>query len=230
MRRVPGVALWFGLMTCVALCEIASAAEATDEDGEVVEKPPEQPGAIMTLLAYGLTIAGLAMVVVPLSSAFHSSLSYPHVRLMVINLLRSNPNRAETMCKNMPGTFMEPVGGAIKAAAMMGTRDPKVLASATLPTYDALGTGVSMKWKTLIGKAKLGLMASGGGIAIALATGVWPVVVIAIGVLAGGGFVYLLVHKSRVDRSIVRARADVLPDVDRAFVDGRYRASSPLMK
>jgi hypothetical protein len=228
MKRAHLAAFVFGLATFLAVCEVARAQDATGENGEVVEKPPEPPGTVKTLLAYGLAIAGLGMVLVPLSSAFKGNLKYLHARVMMINLLRSNPNHAETMCKTMPGTFMEAIGAAIKTAAMMGgTRDPKVIASATVPTYDATATGVSMKWKTMIGKAKLGLMAAGGGMAIALASGVWPAFVILIGLAAGGGFVYLLVRKSEIDSSILQARAEVLPEVDRAFIDGRYVLPPP---
>jgi hypothetical protein len=76
---------------------------------------------------------------------------------------------------------------------------------------------VIQHWKSLIGKAKLAGLAAGG--AIALKPGVLTIV---LGVVAVGGLLWLLYYKMEIDRSIFRAKVEVLPEVDRAFVDGRY--------
>jgi hypothetical protein len=98
-----------------------------------------------------------------------------------------------------------------------GIRDPAIIASATVPSYDAIGAVVIQHWKGLVGKAKLAAMAAIGGIAVKPA-----VIPIVLGVIAVGGVVWLMIYKVEIDRSIFRAKVEVLPDVDRAFVDGRY--------
>jgi hypothetical protein len=82
---------------------------------------------------------------------------------------------------------------------------------------------VSMRWKQLLGRVKLGAMAAGGAVLMGLSSGVPPIVVIVLAVAVGIGFLWLYLYKEEVDRCMVRARAEILPEVDRAFVDGRYQ-------
>src|SRR5204862_3326263 len=119
-------------------------------------------------------------------------------------------------------TYFAAVGAAIKTAGMCRSRDPKVVASATVPSYDGNAIAVSMKWKQLLGRVKLGAMAAGGAVALGLSTGVPPILVIVLAVGVGIGFLWVFLFKTEIDRSILRARAEILPEVDRAFVEGRY--------
>jgi len=79
-----------------------------------------------------------------------------------------------------------------------------------------------MKWKQLVGRVKLAMMAAGGAVVIGMSQGVPPILVIVLAAGVGIGFLWLFFYKQEVDRSMVRARAEILPEVDRAFVDGRY--------
>lgn len=211
-------------LTC-AVCELAIAQ---DDEEVVVEEPKEekkeQPSAVKAVLAYALVLGGLAVVGVGVAKTFTSSLSYLNARLMLVNLLRTNPYQAEHVCRNMKHTFFEPIGAALKTGATTQSRDPAVIATATRPTYDAIGTTVSMHWKTLVGKTKLAGMALGGGVAIALTGKSTPVFLIILGVLGLAGLIWVALYKMQVDRSITRARAEILPEAERAIIDGRYVA------
>ena len=105
---------------------------------------------------------------------------------------------------------------------MCGTQDPAIVATATRPAFDATGMAIVMRWKTLVGKVKMGLMLVGGGLAIGLSGGTTSILVIILAVLCALAGVWLLVHKHEVERSIILARAEVLPEVDRAFAEGRF--------
>jgi hypothetical protein len=96
-------------------------------------------------------------------------------------------------------------------------QDPKIIASATLPAYDAAASQVTQHWKGLVGKGKLAAVAALG--AIAVKPGVFTVI---FGVVAAAGIVWLWFYKAEIDRSLFRAKVEVLPDVDRAFVEMRY--------
>lgn len=206
------------------------------------------------LLSYGLALVGLGTVVLSLLKALRGNLSYPSARLLITNLLRTNPNQAEATCASMPGTFYEPLGATLKACAMMGTRDHAVLVQASRPTYDAVGQAVVQGFKGHITKAKIGLMMVVGALAMsALLTkepekvvddpnydptadvveppepgffdGPGPLVIIAL--LAAGGMLWIFLRKQELERAVVRARAEILPEVERAFVEGRYRLPPP---
>ncbi|HEY0481862.1 MAG TPA: hypothetical protein VGD37_30295 [Kofleriaceae bacterium] len=151
-----------------------------------------------------------------------SNLKYIYTRPLLINALRTNANHAERLCKTAPESYFGAIGAAIKIAGMMRSQDPKVVAGATLPSYDAAAAAVSMKWKQLLGRVKLGAMAAGGAIIIGMSSGVPPIFVIVLAVGVGIGFLWLFLYKAEVDRCMLLARAEILPEVDRAFVDGRY--------
>jgi hypothetical protein len=57
---------------------------------------------------------------------------------------------------------------------------------------------------------------------LGLSAGFPPILVIVLAVGVGIGFLWLFFYKAEVDRCMIRARAEILPEVDRAFVDGRY--------
>jgi hypothetical protein len=177
---------------------------------------------VSTLASYGLAILGFVMMATAVARTLASNLKYMYTRPLLINALRTNANHAEKLCKSSPESYWAAVGAAIKTAGMIGSRDPKVLATATVPAYDAAGVQVSMKWKQLVGRVKLALMAAGGAVLIGLTKGVPPILVIVLAVGVGIGFLWLYFYKAEVDRCIVLARAEILPEVDRAFIDGRY--------
>lgn len=151
-----------------------------------------------------------------------SSLKYMYTRPLLINALRTNANYAEMLCKSRPGTYYAAVGGALATGAMVRSRDPKIVCKATVPAYDAAAIQVSMTWKQLLGRVKLGLLAAGGAVVLGMSKGAPPIIVIVLAVSVGLGFVWLYFYKAEIDRCIVLARAEILPEVDRAFAEGRY--------
>jgi hypothetical protein len=151
-----------------------------------------------------------------------SNLKYIYTRPLLINALRTNGNHAEQLCKTAPESYFGAIGAAIKTAAMTQSRDLKVVNGATVPTYDGAAMAISMKWKQLLGRVKLAGMAAGGALVIGMSKGVPPIFVIVLAAGVGIGFLWLFFYNQEIDRCILRARAEILPEVDRAFVEGRY--------
>jgi hypothetical protein len=177
---------------------------------------------VATLASYGLAIIGFVVMLVATLPIFANNMNYPSAKLMLVNLLRTNPNRAEDVCRSMPGTFFEAIGSAIKIAAMSKSRDPKVVTAATRPGYDAIGATVGTRYTMILGKAKLAGMALGGGLAMAISNGTFPLVHILLGAIGGILVIVVFVRKSEAESSVIRARAEILPEVERALIDGRY--------
>jgi hypothetical protein len=178
---------------------------------------------VETVLSYGLAIVAVGVMAVAVLKTLASNLKYIYTRPLLINSLRANANHTELLCKSSSDTYFAAVGQAIKTAAMMRSQDPKVLPTATAPAYDAAGKGVVAKWSTLLGKAKLGVMAAAGALALPIAkNSVPPIPVIVLAVAVGIGYLWLFLFKAEIERCIIRARAEILPEVDSAFVAGRY--------
>lgn len=215
------IACVLGLATYFAACPVLEAQAQSDDSAEEAPPPPpkdDEPSTLRAVIGYSLSIAGVFVVVALVVHTLSKTLKYEQARNAIIHLLRTNPNQAELQCRTMPHSFCDAIGAAIKAGAMTGgTQDPAVIASATMPTYDAIGAVVIQHWKGLVGKGKLATVAAVAAIAV-----MPGVLTILLGVLAAGGMVWLLFYKVEIDRSIFRAKVEVMPDVDRAFVDGRY--------
>jgi hypothetical protein len=177
---------------------------------------------VATVGSYLLAIVGFGMMVSAVLRTLGSNLKYIYTRPLLINALRTNGNYAEQLCKTRPDSYYGAIGAAMKTAAMCLSRDPKVVTGATVPSYDAQVMAVSMKWKQLLGRVKLGLMAAGGAVVIGLSKGVPPIPVLVLAVGVGIGFLWLYFFKVEIDRCMILARAEILPEVDRAFVEGRY--------
>jgi hypothetical protein len=175
-----------------------------------------------TVLSYGLAIVGFAMMASAVMRTLGSSLKYMYTRPLIINALRTNGNYAEQLCKSRPQTYFAAVGAALSTGAMVRSRDTKIVCKATVPAFDAAGMQVSMGWKQLLGRVKLGAMAAGGAVILGLKDGAPPIVVIVLAAGVGLGYLWLYLYKAEIDRCIILARAEILPEVDRAFADGRY--------
>lgn len=221
MKRATVAGFVLGLFIVFTVCPVleAMAQDAAGEtDGEPKPPPEEKPSTIKKVAGYALSIGGTFVVIAIVIHTLSKTLKYDQARNAIIHLLRSNPNQAELQCTTLPHSFYDAIGASIKAGAMAGsTQDATMIATATVPTYDAIGAVVIQHWKGLVGKAKLAFVASAG--AIALKPG--PLTII-LGICAAGGVLWLMYYKSEIDRSIFRAKIEVLPEVDRAFVDGRY--------
>jgi hypothetical protein len=177
---------------------------------------------VKVFLSYALSLAGLGFVLAAVIGATIVNLSYPAARMRLVNMIHTNLNKAEIMCRTGKGTFFEPVGSAIKIAAMSQTTDLQMLALATKPGYDAGVMPVTMHWKTLFGRGKKGVALVVGGLAMAIAVKTSPIlhIIIAIGTaIAAAWFIHT---RSENERSLLRARAEILPEVERAFSEGKY--------
>ncbi|HZJ66874.1 MAG TPA: hypothetical protein VFD36_25380 [Kofleriaceae bacterium] len=177
---------------------------------------------VETVVSYGLAILGFGMMASVLVRTMGSNLKYIYTRPLLINTLRKSANHAELLCKSGKETYFAAIGEAIKTGAMMQSRDPKVLVGATAPAYDAVGKAVLVKWGMLLGRVKLGAMAAGGAVVVAATKGFPPIAVLILAIGVGIGYLWLFLYKAEIERCIVRARAEILPEVDRAFVEGRY--------
>ncbi len=203
------------------------------------------------LLSYGIALAGLVMVALAMFKALATNLSYPGAKLMLTNLLRTNPNKAEMVCKSLPGTFFEPLAMTFSTVAQTGMRDPNVVIQTTRPTFDGVAKGVVMGFGGHMTKAKLGLMAVVGGLVLSILmtakgpekkaddpnydptadveeveepgffSGPGPLIIIFL--LAAGGAAVIYARKADLERSIVRARAELLPELEKSVIEGRYQ-------
>lgn len=176
------------------------------------------------LLSYGLALVGVGMLVIAMAPAFAGT-KYVHAKLMLLNLLRTQPNRAEIACRTVKGTFMEAIGGGFKTWLMTKMRDPAIVAQMVRAGYDAAAGQVAARYKQLLTKAKLGAGMVVGGLAMSvMAEGKTRPLLVILALLCGGGFLFLLHRKSVVERELMLARAEILPDVERAIIDGRFAA------
>ncbi len=182
---------------------------------------------LKTILSYGLGAVGLIMLLLAVTQVAAANLNYASARYTLINMLRSSPNQAEMVTKSIPMTFFEPLHAVIKTLAMCRSNDPVLISKTAPPTYDGNCAGVTGKWAAIMVKAKLALMAVGGGLAIGLSKDDFPILLTIVSALAGGAFLWIYVKKTDTDKSMLRARADILPEVERAFVEGRYILPPP---
>jgi hypothetical protein len=191
------------------------------------------------------------MVVLALLKAMGTNLSYPGAKLMLTNLLRTNPNKAEQVCKSLPGTFFEPLAATFTILAQMAMRDPNLVTQTSRPTFDGNAKGVVQGFSGHMMKAKLGMMAVVGGLVLSILmatkpaepkpddpnydptadvveveepgffSGPGPFVIIFLLAGAAAGMVYA--RKLDLERSIVRARAELLPELEASVIQGRYQ-------
>jgi hypothetical protein len=172
-------------------------------------------------LSYLLAFAGLGMTLWAYS-ATAGRLRYLEARPMIIHLLRTNGNQAELMARGGKTTFLEAVAAAIKTAAMMKTTDIAIIASATKPAYDASLMPIGMHWKAVLKRVRTGAMLTLGGVVMAIAVSAFPLIHILIAITVFFFAGYIVIFKIDVDRSLLLARAEVLPEVEHSFASGRY--------
>jgi hypothetical protein len=216
--RIAGYLL--GLFIVFKACPVleAAAQEASETEGEKPPPPEEKPSKIKALAGYALSIGGAFVVVALVIHTLSKTLKYEQARNAIIHLLRSNPNQAELQCATLPHSFYDAIGAALRTGGMAAsTQDMATIQTATVPTYDAISAQVIQHWKGLVGKTKLAIIAGAG--AIALKPGVLTIL---LGVVAGAGVLWLMYYKSEVERSMFRAKVEVLPEVEQALVQGRY--------
>lgn len=203
------------------------------------------------LLSYGIALTGLVVVALALLKAMGTNLSYPGAKLMLTNLLRTNPNKAEQVCKSLPGTFFEPLAATFTTVAQTGMRDANIVMQTTRATFDGVAKGVVQGFGGHMTKAKLGLMAVVGGLVLSVLmaakpaekkpddpnydptadveeveepgffSGPGPFVILFLLAGAGAGMIYA--RKLELERSIVRARAELLPELEKSVIEGRYQ-------
>ncbi|MBA3458197.1 MAG: hypothetical protein H0T42_34265 [Deltaproteobacteria bacterium] len=211
--------------TCVVSC--SDDEPKYDENGELIPVEKKSPTALIkTIGQYALGIGGVGLLLISVTKTF-GGLSYPAARHSLIHLLRTNPNQAEMVARGMQGTFGEAIGAAMKTAAMVGTPDPVMIASTTMPTYDGTAQGIASRWGQLITKGKLYVAAALGGFVLGLTSGGFPIISFALALIAVGCFIRVFTYKNEIESTIVRARHEMLPEVDRAMSSGRYAFPPP---
>ena len=173
-------------------------------------------------LSYALSLVGLGVVAATVIATTLVNLSYPAARMRMLNMLQQSVNKAEIMCRAAKGTFYEPIGAAIKIGAMAQTTDLTIIAGATRPGYDSGIVGVNMYWKKLFGRGKLGVGMVVGGLALAISVKTSPVLHIIAAVLAAIAAAWFMYTRSENERSLVLARAEILPALDQALAQGKY--------
>lgn len=221
-RAARAVVVGLVLLTAGAAIESATAfAQSEDEVEPEPEKPPPPPSTMKVVLAYALAIGGAGVCVVG-ALATVGKMNYVQGRLLMTNLLRTNPHHAERVAQSVKHTFFDGINAAMKMAVTAGSRDPKMVPMSTAPAYDGAAVGVNMYWKGIAGKAKLGMMAVLGGVVLAVTSDIGATALIIVGVVGALGFARLVLYKMEVEASLTRGRAEVLPELDRAIVDGRY--------
>lgn len=229
MKRAHLAGLFLGILTVFAVCEVAYAQSPEDFEEKPDEKK-EEPSTLKTVAAFGLTAVGLLIVCIPAMKTFNSNSSYAQSKLSMINLLRTNPHQAEFMAKKMEGTYCEAIAGALKIGGTAAGQDLATIKATTGPTYDGVAQGIVGKWKGDAAKAKVGLMAAVAGAGIGLAGGSLVFIPIILAVLAVSAFLRLLWFAHDLNSQILRARAEVLPEVDSAIASGRYRPAPPMAR
>jgi hypothetical protein len=177
---------------------------------------------VKAFLSYALALGGLGFVVAAVIGAALVNLSYPKGRLEMVNMLRTNLNKAQFLAKTAKCTFYEPIGEAIKIGAMAQTTDPNMIGMATKPGYEAGLMSVTQHWKKLFSRGKKGVTLVAAGLALAIVAKTNPALHIIVAVLTAGAAVWFMMVKLDNERSLVRAKAEILPEVDRAFAEGRY--------
>ncbi len=202
------------------------------------------------LLSYGIALTGLGVVILALLKALATNLSYPSARLMLTNLFRTNPNKAEQVCKSLPGTFFEPLAATFTTIGQVGLRDANIVVQTTRPTFDGVAKGVVQGFNGHLTKAKLGMIAVVMALVLSVLmavkkdkkpddpnydptadvaeedepgffSGPGPLVILFL--LAGGGFGWIYARKLELERCLVRARAELLPELEKSIIEGRYQ-------
>jgi hypothetical protein len=176
---------------------------------------------VKVVLSYVLAIGGVGAMLYALS-AVTGRFTYGVAKPMILHLLRTNPHQAEAMCRAGRGTFLEAVAAAFKTAVMMKTRDPGILAQASRPAYDAHCMQLKMHWKSVVKRVKTAALLAIGAVALAIYVGASPILHVILGVVTLAGGAWVIAYRFDVERSVVLARAEVLPEVDRAIAEGRY--------
>lgn len=173
-------------------------------------------------ISYALSLVGLGFVVATVIATTMVNLSYPAARMRMLNMLQQNVNKAEVMCRAAKGTFYEAIGSAIKIGAMLQTNDVAMIASATRPGYDSALVLIGMYWKKLFSRGKFGVTMVIGGLGMAIAIKTSPILHIIVLVLSAVAVGWFLYTRSEHERSLMLARAEILPALDQAFAEGRY--------
>lgn len=177
-------------------------------------------------LSYALSLGGLGFIAAAVIGAMLANLSYLRAKMAMINMLRADANKAEFLCKTAKNTFYDPLGQAIKLGIMSQTNDIKIIAMSTKPGYDAGCIPVTMYWKKLFGHGKKGVLLVIGGLTLAVTINTSIVFHVICVIVAAGCAVYFLKTRADNERSLLLAKAEILPEVDRAIAEGRYRFSA----
>jgi hypothetical protein len=176
---------------------------------------------VKEVLSYLTSIAGFGLMMFVFSQIAGRP-RYMFEKMRIIHLLRTMPNQAELVCRVAKGSFTEAIGASMKTLAMMKSKDPNVVTQGSKPGYDAALPMIKMYWGKQIKRGRAALGLSIAGVVLAFVSTASAVLQILLLLATIGAAVYAILYKLDVDRSLMLARLEVLPEVERAFVEGRY--------
>jgi hypothetical protein len=177
---------------------------------------------VKVVLSYLLALGGAGLVGYAAMLVAAINCDYPSARFRIIQALRTQPWQAEVMTKTKPGSFFDGIHAAMKTAGQLGIRDIEMLQKATQPSYDAATSLISMTWKNILGKLKLGGGAVVAGLGLAISASAMPVlhIILLVGVVVA--VIYAFSVKRDSERYVVLARHEILPEVEVCIASGRY--------
>jgi hypothetical protein len=176
---------------------------------------------VKEVISYLLSIAGCGLMLSVFATCANTR-KYIEARTMVIHLLRTQPNRAELVCRAQKGTFGEAIAAAMKTAAMLKSNDLNMIVMATKPGYDSAVPMIQQHWKGLMGRGKMAGALTIAGLGLAFSGNGSAILHIILTIIAIAAAIYCLTIKADAERALVHARLEVLPEAERAFAEGRY--------
>lgn len=166
-------------------------------------------------------IAGLAMVsVVAFLVRKYDVDTDLAVRITVRCLRDRTIDRARKLCLAAPGSFFDALHVAITAAQASGSRDKVVLESIVFPAFDTRAGELQKLRKARIEVGLIGVLVSATGLVMAAWAGPIPVALLVITGLAIVLGMWLMLRGSRLANALARSRAEILPELVAALIDG----------
>ena len=107
------------------------------------------------VLSYGLAFAGLIVTAIAVA-AIVGKQKYAAMQPMIVHMPRTGSQRAEMMCHNSKGTFLELLGASIPAGALTYSREAAVIAQGTRPAYDVASKPVALQWTQVLKRTRTG--------------------------------------------------------------------------
>jgi hypothetical protein len=177
---------------------------------------------------YAAGIGGLAMVAVVAFLIQKYDISTDIAVKTMARCLRDRKiERARKFCYAAPGSFFDAIQVAIVAGQTSSSRDRVVLESVVFPAFDTRADELTKLRKARIEVGLIGVLLAAAG----LATGAWSgpiptplLVIVGLAILVGA---WLLFRGPRLRDALARSRAEILPELVAALIDGERPKDPP---